>query len=150
MYQDGKLIDCLYRKMQERLKVILKVVIHWVKEWFNQSRGVLSKARSCMPMAIPSPNPPSSALYLWASQNRIDCAVCFSKSAIFVNWLDNVEKQISALWARRKGRLAEHSRTVWSNGALTVMDVEQDSDDFFVNYTGFLEPSSLYTVNAKP
>lgn len=29
------------------------------------------------------------------------------------------------------------------------MDVEQDSDDFFVNYTSFLEPSSLYTVNAK-
>jgi prolyl oligopeptidase len=29
------------------------------------------------------------------------------------------------------------------------MDVEQDSDDFFVNYTSFLEPSTLYTVNAK-
>ena len=34
-----------------------------------------------------------------------------------------------------------------ANGTLSVFDVERDSDDFFVNYTSFLEPASLYRLN---
>lgn len=89
------------------------------------------------------------SLFVTPTSTASIAQVDFSKQAIFVNWLDNVKSQLIRYEQDAKGAWISTPVPFEANGTLTVMDVEQDSDDFFVNYTSFLEPSSLYTVNAK-
>ncbi|GIU22028.1 prolyl oligopeptidase family protein [Shewanella sp. MBTL60-007] len=74
--------------------------------------------------------------------------VKFTKSAIFVTWLDNVKGKLVRYTQAKDGQWKSAQAPFDANGTISVFDVERDSDDFFVNYTSFLEPSSLYSFNA--
>jgi prolyl oligopeptidase len=73
--------------------------------------------------------------------------VAFSQNAIFVTWLDDVKSKLVRYMQNDKGEWQSKSVPFEANGTLSVFDVERDSDDFFVNYTSFLEPASLYRLN---
>ncbi|QYJ80371.1 prolyl oligopeptidase family serine peptidase [Shewanella acanthi] len=75
--------------------------------------------------------------------------VSFTKSAVFVNWLDNVKGKLVRYQQDAKGEWQHTPVPFDANGALSVVDSGQDSDDLFVNYTSFLEPPSLYSVNSQ-
>lgn len=74
--------------------------------------------------------------------------VKFTKSAIFVTWLDNVKGKLVRYSQAKNGQWKSLQAPFDANGTISVFDVERDSDEFFVNYTSFLEPSSLYSFNA--
>lgn len=74
--------------------------------------------------------------------------VKFTKSAIFVTWLDNVKGKLVRYTQAKDGQWKSAQAPFDANGTISAFDVERDSDDFFVNYTSFLEPSSLYSFNA--
>ncbi|WP_299805837.1 prolyl oligopeptidase family serine peptidase [uncultured Shewanella sp.] len=74
--------------------------------------------------------------------------VKFTKSAIFVTWLDNVKGKLVRYSQAKNGQWKSMQAPFDANGTISVFDVERDSDEFFVNYTSFLEPSSLYSFNA--
>ena len=74
--------------------------------------------------------------------------VKFTKSAIFVTWLDNVKGKLVRYTQAKDGQWKSMQAPFDANGTISVFDVERDSDKFFVNYTSFLEPSSLYSFNA--
>ncbi|GGP88348.1 prolyl oligopeptidase family serine peptidase [Shewanella ulleungensis] len=71
----------------------------------------------------------------------------FSKSAIFVTWLDDVKSKLVRYMQNDKGEWQSEIAPFEANGTLSVFDVERDSDEFFVDYTSFLEPSTLYRLN---
>lgn len=73
--------------------------------------------------------------------------VAFSQNAIFVTWLDDVKSKLVRYMQNDKGEWQSKPVPFEANGTLSVFDVERDSDDFFVNYTSFLEPASLYRLN---
>ena len=74
--------------------------------------------------------------------------VKFTKTAIFVTWLDNVKGKLVRYTQAKDGQWKSMQAPFDGNGTISVFDVERDSDQFFVNYTSFLEPSSLYSFNA--
>ncbi|WP_445775672.1 prolyl oligopeptidase family serine peptidase [Shewanella sp.] len=71
----------------------------------------------------------------------------FSQSAIWVTWLDDVKSKLVRYTQNDKGEWVSKTAPFEVNGTLSVFDVQRDSDDFFVDYTSFLEPSTLYRVN---
>ncbi|GGQ31838.1 prolyl oligopeptidase family serine peptidase [Shewanella litoralis] len=75
--------------------------------------------------------------------------ISFSKSAIFVTWLDDVKSKLVRYTQNDKGQWQSDTAPFEANGTLSVFDVQRDSDAFFVDYTSFLEPSTLYRLNGK-
>jgi prolyl oligopeptidase len=71
----------------------------------------------------------------------------FSQSAIWVTWLDDVKSKLVRYTQNDKGEWVSKTAPFEANGTLSVFDVQRDSDDFFVDYTSFLEPSTLYRVD---
>ncbi len=75
--------------------------------------------------------------------------VSFTKDAVYINWLENVKSKLVRYKLDDAGNWQTTKVNFPANGALSVFDVSQLNDDFFVNYTGFLTPPSLYSVDSK-
>ncbi|MBM7074086.1 S9 family peptidase [Shewanella sp. 202IG2-18] len=91
---------------------------------------------------------PKYELFVAPTKTASISSVSFTKSAIFVNWLDNVKSKL-VRYTQKSGKWIQDTVPFKENGAISIFDVKQDENDFFVTYTSFLEPSSLYRVNGK-
>lgn len=75
--------------------------------------------------------------------------VNFTKNTVLINTLNNVSAELWAYresatgWKRQSINLGEQQV-----GTITVMDVNDVSDDFVVEWQSFLEPNVLFSVNA--
>src|SRR5690606_12928797 len=69
-------------------------------------------------------------------------AMDFTRNSILVTWLDNVRNRLERYTLEDD---TWHATVVDfdPNGAIRVQNTDQLSDDFFVNYTSFLEPPTL-------
>ncbi|ACJ27525.1 Prolyl oligopeptidase [Shewanella piezotolerans WP3] len=74
--------------------------------------------------------------------------VRFTKGAILITWLDNVKSKLIR-YQQKGGKWQTQQAPFDVNGTLSVFGAEDDSSEVFVNYTSFLEPSSLYLFDAK-
>ncbi|NLQ24892.1 S9 family peptidase [Shewanella sp. S-1] len=150
VYQDGKLIG-LPLPQDAEIKGYFKgkLFIELKSDLTNKDGNFKQGAVVYADVADLIAQKAKFSLFVSPTQTASIAQLSFSKSAIFVNWLDNVKSKLVRYEQDEKGAWQSTQVPFEANGALTVMDVEQDSDDFFVNYTSFLEPSSLYTVNAK-
>ncbi|MCL1048699.1 prolyl oligopeptidase family serine peptidase [Shewanella abyssi] len=74
--------------------------------------------------------------------------VRFTKSTILITWLDNVKSKLIR-YVQKDGEWQSQQAPFDVNGTLSVFGGEDDSDEVFVNYTSFLEPSSLYLFDGK-
>lgn len=70
----------------------------------------------------------------------------FTESAVFVTWLEDVKGKLVRYTQSKDGQWKSMQAPFDVNGTISVFNVVRD--DFFVNYTSFLEPSSLYSFNA--
>ncbi|WP_445946727.1 prolyl oligopeptidase family serine peptidase [Shewanella sp.] len=70
----------------------------------------------------------------------------FSKSAVYVNYLEDVKSKLVRFEPKADNHWQQTPVAFDANGSLAIFDMQQDSDDFFVDYNSFLEPSSLYEV----
>ncbi|WP_394204379.1 prolyl oligopeptidase family protein [Shewanella waksmanii] len=70
----------------------------------------------------------------------------FTESAVFVTWLEDVKGKLVRYTQAKDGQWKSMQAPFDANGTISVFDVVRDK--FFVNYTSFLEPSSLYSFNA--
>ena len=73
----------------------------------------------------------------------------FTESAILVTWLDNVKSKLVRYHQDNNGLWQKKTVPFPVNGTISAFDFETNRDQFFVNYTSFLEPSTLYLVDAK-
>ncbi|MFK8010783.1 MAG: prolyl oligopeptidase family protein [Marinicellaceae bacterium] len=75
--------------------------------------------------------------------------ISFTKSAILVTVIDDVKNKLYR-YRPSKGDQWQVELVDFSlNGSISVFNTDPDRDDFFVNYTDFLTPSSLFLVNGK-
>ncbi|NUZ11553.1 S9 family peptidase [Pseudoalteromonas sp. McH1-7] len=73
----------------------------------------------------------------------------FTKSAILVTVLDDVKNKVFRYVPKANGQWQVDQVNFPETGSLSVFDTDPDRDDFFVNYSDFLSPASLYLVNGQ-
>ena len=75
--------------------------------------------------------------------------ISFTKSAILVTVIDDVKNKLYRYKPTKNDEWQIEPVKFSENGSISVFNTNPDRDDFFVNYTDFLTPSSLYLVNGK-
>ena len=73
----------------------------------------------------------------------------FTKSAILVTVMEDVKNKLYRYLPKKNDQWHVEQVDFPANGSISVFNTDTDKDDFFVNYTDFLTPSSLYLVNGK-
>ena len=150
VYQDGKLIP-LPLPDDAELKGYFKGKLYIeLKSDFKTPQGVFKQGSVIYtPIDKLIAQKPEYSELVSPSASASIAQVSFTKSAIFVNWLDNVKSKLVRYTQDGQGQWRSDIVPFDANGALSVIDVERDSDDFFVNYTSFLSPSTLYRVEGQ-
>ncbi|MCL1077359.1 S9 family peptidase [Parashewanella spongiae] len=150
VYQDGKLISLplpddasLQGYFKGNLYIELKSDLTSNGKTFKQGTIVYT------PVGALLNQKPKYKVFVEPTPTASISGLSFTKSAIFVNWLDNVKSKLVRYQSNGKGKWIDETVPFDVNGAISVFDVKQDSNDFFVTYTSFLEPSSLYRVNGN-
>lgn len=92
---------------------------------------------------------PSYQLLAAPSQSTAISQVSFTRDSVYINWLDNVKSKLVRYQMDKAGNWQSANVPFPANGALSVFDISQLNDDFFVSYTGFLTPPSLYSVDSN-
>ncbi|WP_372872098.1 prolyl oligopeptidase family protein [Shewanella sp.] len=92
---------------------------------------------------------PEFALFVKPDANSSISQVTFTRNAVLVNWLEDVKSKLVRYRKDNKGAWQGENVGFPSNGSISVFDSSRDRDDLFVTYTSFLEPSTLYSVNAE-
>ncbi|QSX38922.1 prolyl oligopeptidase family serine peptidase [Shewanella sedimentimangrovi] len=148
VYQDGKLAALnvpedatIAGYYQGKLFLELKSELKQGKEAFPQGAVVYADVDSLVSAT------PHFALLVSPTPTASINQVSFTRAGIFVNWLDNVKNRLERLRMDANGQWQVSAVDFPSNGSLTLTDPRQDSDSFFVDYTSFLEPPSLYEVD---
>ena len=71
----------------------------------------------------------------------------FTKSAILVTVMEDVKNKVYRYSEQADGQWQINQIGFPETGTVSVFNTDTDKDDFFVNYTDFLTPSSLYLVS---
>ncbi|WP_446727650.1 prolyl oligopeptidase family serine peptidase [Pseudoalteromonas sp. S16_S37] len=85
--------------------------------------------------------------FIKPTETRSIEALDFTKSAILVTVLDDVKNKVYRYLPKADGQWHVDHVKFPETGSLSVLNTDPDRDDFFVNYSDFLSPSSLYLVN---
>ncbi|MCK8046776.1 prolyl oligopeptidase family serine peptidase [Shewanella sp. 1CM18E] len=149
VYRDGKLIQLPLPKDAElkgyfngQLYVELKSDLEQNGKQFKQGSIIYTPIEQLIAQK------PTFTTLVEPSATASISQVSFTKSAIFVTWLDNVKGKLVRYTQAKDGQWKSMQAPFDPNGTISVFDIERDSDEFFVNFTSFLEPSSLYSFNA--
>lgn len=81
--------------------------------------------------------------------NRSIEDLSFTKSSILVTVLDDVKNKVFRYMPKANGQWKIDQVNFPDTGSLSVFDTDPNRDDFFVTYTDFLSPTSLYLVDGK-
>lgn len=73
----------------------------------------------------------------------------FTKSAILVTVMEDVKNKLYHYTPAKNDEWKIEQVDFPTTGSISVFNTDPDKDDFFVNYTDFLTPSSLYLVDGK-
>ncbi|GIU19224.1 MULTISPECIES: prolyl oligopeptidase family protein [unclassified Shewanella] len=149
VYRDGKLVQLPLPKDAElkgyfngQLYVELKSDLAQGAKQFKQGSIIYTPIEQLIAQQ------PTFTTLVEPSATASISQVSFTKSAILVTWLDNVKGKLVRYTQAKDGQWKSMQAPFDANGTISVFDVERDSDEFFVNFTSFLEPSSLYSFNA--
>lgn len=88
-------------------------------------------------------------IFVTNTKTKIVSNISFTKSAILVNWLDDVKSVLEHYTLNDDGTYTIKKIALESNGRITVNGTNENSDDFFVTYENFLKSDSLFYVNGK-
>jgi prolyl oligopeptidase len=150
VYDQGKLTDLNIPKDAEikgyfkgNVYLELKSELKTAKQTLAQGAVVYAPVASLI-----SAKPQYLLLTAPDAHSSID-QVAFSKSAVYVNYLEDVKSKLVRFEPKANNAWVQTPVAFDANGSLTIADIEQDSDDLYVDYNSFLEPSSLYEVKGK-
>lgn len=76
-------------------------------------------------------------------------SIRFTKSSILVTVMDNVKNKLFRYTAKNDNAWQVDQVQFPETGSIAVFNTDPERDDFFVNYTDFLTPSTLYLVDGK-
>ncbi len=76
-------------------------------------------------------------------------SLSFSKSAILVNWLEDVNSVLERFVPETDGSFKVQRVPLTENGSISVWETSEETDDFFVQYESFLQPDAFYLVDGN-
>ncbi|WP_133406955.1 prolyl oligopeptidase family serine peptidase [Parashewanella tropica] len=148
VYQNGKLVDLPLPKdadisgyFKGNLFVELKSELKSNGKTFKQGSIVFTPVEKLIAQQ------PQFTTLVEPTKTSSISGISFTKNSIFINWLDNVKSKLVRYQQSSNGKWQQSLVPFPENGAISVLNVQRDSDEFFVNYTSFLEPSTLYHVD---
>ncbi|MBT1445467.1 prolyl oligopeptidase family serine peptidase [Shewanella sp. JM162201] len=146
---DGKLIDLPLPKdaeikgyFQGEVFIELKSELKVGETTFPQGAIVATKADALVA------GKPDFRLFVKGDERSSISQVAFTRQAVLVNWLEDVKSKLVRYQKDANGNWTAQNIDFPSNGSISVVDSARDRDDLFVTYTSFLEPSTLYRVDA--
>ncbi|MGB0835623.1 MAG: prolyl oligopeptidase family serine peptidase [Psychrobium sp.] len=71
-----------------------------------------------------------------------------TKSALLVSVLDNVKSKVLR-FTNTSGQWQSKAVNIDDKGSISVFNTSESSDDFFLTYTSFLKPATLYKVDGE-
>jgi len=93
-------------------------------------------------------NQASYQTLLSSSDSLSISSVRTTKTALLVSVLDNVKSKVLR-FTNQQGQWQSTQVNIDDTGNVNVLNTNETSDDFFLNYTSFLSPNSLYKVDGK-
>ncbi len=94
-------------------------------------------------------NKPAFRLLIKPEERMSIGSIRTTKNYILVTVLDNVVNRLFKYHRNKAGKWMRKEVVIKSNGSLAVFNTNENSDDYFVNFTNFLTPSGLYMVSGK-
>lgn len=86
-------------------------------------------------------------LFVAPDQRNFVAKVNFSKTAIFVSWLENVRSKLSRYTPLANNKWQRKDLDFSDKGTLSVFDISEQYSDFFMDFSSFTEPASVYWVD---
>ena len=75
--------------------------------------------------------------------------VSTTQNTLLVAVLDNVSSKLYQFFPGKDGKWTKKAIAVPENGSVWVFNTSEKDDDYFLNYTSFLDPPSLYFVSGE-
>ena len=144
-YRDGQLIS-LDLPLDAAVLGIFQddIFVELKSDWLGMPQGAIIHASYD---ALVSGNAKFSLFIAPAERASID-DINFTESSILVTWLDNVRSRVER-YHRVDGQWQATPVEFPTNGAISVLNSDRDSEDFFVRYQDFLSPPTLYRVDGS-
>ncbi|NRA83525.1 MAG: S9 family peptidase [Gammaproteobacteria bacterium] len=89
---------------------------------------------------------PDYKLLIEPTQSLSISSIKTTKSALLVTVLDNVKSKVLR-FSNIDNQWQSKAVNIDDSGSVSVFNTNESSDDFFINYTSFLSPNSLYKVD---
>ena len=89
---------------------------------------------------------PDYKLLIEPTQSLSISSIKTTKSALLVTVLDNVKSKVLR-FSNIDNQWQSKAVNIDDSGTVSVFNTNESSDDFFINYTSFLSPNSLYKVD---
>lgn len=90
---------------------------------------------------------PNYKVFVEPSDEKVVEDISFSKSYIWVNWMNDVNSEVERFTMDDKGNWSAAKLPFDGKGTLSLIGMQESSDAFFVNYSSFLQPSTLYYMD---
>ncbi|GHG04726.1 prolyl oligopeptidase [Thalassotalea marina] len=87
--------------------------------------------------------------FIKPSEKRSIEGLSFTKSAILVTVMDDVKNKVFRYLPKQNGTWQIDQVKFPETGTISLFNTDPERDDFFVTYTDFLTPASLYLVDGK-
>lgn len=92
---------------------------------------------------------PDYKVFIEPSDERVIDGIQFSQNYIWVNWMTHVRSVVERMSMDDQGNWQSQSLPMDSNGTISLFGMQEDSDAFFVNYSSFLQPATLYYMDGN-
>ncbi|RLV58157.1 S9 family peptidase [Parashewanella curva] len=149
-YQNGKLIDLPLPKDAD-ISGYFKgnLFIELKSELKSNGKTIKQGSIVFTPVDKLIAQKPVFTLFAEPTKTTAISGISFTKNSVFINWLDNVKSKLVRYQQDENGKWQDSVVPFPENGSISVSNVQRDSDEFFVSYKSFLEPSTLYRVDGK-
>jgi len=90
---------------------------------------------------------PNYQVFIEPTETRIIDGISFSQNYIWVTWMDNVRTVVERMELDKEGQWKAATLPMDTKGDISIFGMQEDSNKFFVNYSNFLQPSTLYYLD---
>ncbi len=125
------------------------IFVELKSDWTYQNKNFKQGAFIYASLSSTKLGKPDYRVFVEPSKTRIISGLSFSQNYIWVNWLDNVRTVVERMELNKEGQWVSQKLPIDDQGSVSIFGMQEDSDSFFINYTNFLQPSTLSYINGK-
>lgn len=116
-------------------------------DWTHAGKAFKQGAIIYTPLASIEKGQPEYKVFVEPSKTNIISGISFSKDYIWVSWMQNVRSVVERMSMNKNGEWQTVKLPMESKGSIGMSGFQEDSNVFFVTYSSFLQPSTLYYMN---